>query len=96
MTTTNRRPRRNTTRRDRYRRQLAIGNPPCALCGNQINYDANHLDPMSFTIDHIQPIAAGGRDVLDNLQPTHRSCNRTKSDKVEGSLEPTWQTWRSW
>jgi 5-methylcytosine-specific restriction endonuclease McrA len=94
------RPRRNTTRRDRYRRQLSLGQPPCAIEGCQlgpIDYQAHHLDPRAFTIDHITPLAAGGTDTLDNLQPAHRACNRTKSDTTPtGTTTPTWATWRTW
>lgn len=75
---------RNTALRDRHRRIIAKDQPPCALCGEPINYDAHHLDPMSFTIDHITPYSRGGRelDTLDNLQAAHRKCNRAKSNTV--------------
>lgn len=73
---------RNTARRDRFRRIIAADEPPCALCGNPIDYQAHHLDPMSFTIDHITPRNRGGLDVLDNIQAAHRKCNRDKSDKI--------------
>lgn len=87
--------RRNTTRRDRYRRQLARGKPPCGICGEPIDYDAHYLNPTSFTIDHIVPLDAEGKDTLDNLQPAHRGCNREKSNTYEGA-EPSWETWRTW
>jgi len=72
---------RHTTRRNRHRRIIAQGQPPCALCGGEINYNAeSHLDPHSFTIDHVIPIDKGGADVIENLQAAHRSCNRMKSN----------------
>lgn len=72
---------RNTTRRDRHRKQVARGRPPCHLCGNEIDYDAaSHLEPLSFTIDHIIPLAKGGTDTIDNLAAAHRKCNRDKGD----------------
>jgi hypothetical protein len=37
------------------------------------------------TRDHIVPLAAGGSDRLDNLQPAHRMCNVEKGDDL-----PTW------
>lgn len=72
---------RNTTRRDRHRKLVARGRPPCHLCGADIDYDAaSHLEPLSFTIDHIIPLAKGGDDTLENLAAAHRKCNRAKGD----------------
>ncbi|MGH3968463.1 MAG: HNH endonuclease [Mycobacterium sp.] len=58
---------RNTTRRDKFRAKIRRSEPPCHLCGEPIDYGADHLDPRSFTIDHVVPLAAGGEDSLDNL-----------------------------
>lgn len=85
---------RSTTRRDRYRRIIAKDEPPCGVCHEPINYQAHHLDPLSFTIDHVQPVARGGPDTLDNLQAAHRKCNRSKSDKVAAGVD--FVTERSW
>jgi len=85
---------RNTARRDRFRRIIAADEPPCALCGNPIDYQAHHLDPMSFTIDHITPRNRGGQDVIDNIQAAHRKCNRDKSDKVVTGVD--FVTERAW
>lgn len=85
---------RSTTLRDRHRRTIARDEPPCHICGSEINYRANHLDPLSFTIDHIVPLNRGGPDTLDNLGAAHRACNRGKSDKVAAGVnyitERTW------
>lgn len=88
---------RHTTRRNRHRRQIAKGQPPCHLCGEPINYQADHLDPHSFTIDHIIPIAKGGADTLDNCAPAHRKCNRDKGDGGPlPKLPVTYITNRNW
>lgn len=73
---------RNTTVRDRHRRIIARNKPPCAICGDDIDYSLPHLDPGEFTVDHIIPLNKGGTDTLDNKQAAHRKCNRTKSDKL--------------
>lgn len=44
---------------------------PCAVCGSQGPVD----------IDHVIPLAKGGRHSIGNLQPLCHSCNCSKSDK---------------
>ena len=93
---------RNTATRDEHRAIIAEDQPPCYLdelgqClypGTPIDYEADHLDPLAFTVDHIIPIDAGGEDTLDNKAAAHRACNREKSNK----LEPTkvFITTRTW
>ena len=88
---------RNTARRDRFRRIIKRDRPDCAECGEPIDYEAHHLDPLSFQIDHITPLNKGGSDTLDNIQACHRKCNRDKSDKVpEGTPGVTYVTDRVW
>lgn len=73
---------RNTTIRDRHRKAIARTQPPCALCGQPIDYTlTDHLHPDAYVVDHIIPIAKGGPDTLANKQPAHRNCNRAKSDR---------------
>ena len=73
---------RSTTTRDRHRRAIARDKPDCTYCNQPINYDTHHLDPLSFTIDHVTPLSRGGTDTLDNCVPAHRACNRQKSNKL--------------
>lgn len=73
---------RNTTQRDRNRNQIRRTKPPCGICGNPIDYTLPHLDPMAYVVDHVIPLNRGGTDDIDNCQAAHRSCNRTKSDRI--------------
>ena len=50
----------------------------CCNCGNSTHVEPNLL----LEIDHIIPVAKGGRTVEDNLQTLCWKCNRAKSDKV--------------
>ncbi len=43
----------------------------CGICGGDV-------DPVNYTLDHVVPIACGGRHVLTNLQLAHRACNSRK------------------
>lgn len=101
-----RRVQRNTTTRDKHRHIIEHGispspfgpKPNCYHCGDPIDYDAHHLDPLSFTIDHLKALANGGSDTLDNIVPSHRKCNRDKSDKEPTELPTgvTFVTERRW
>lgn len=87
---------RNTARRDTHRTTLAKDQPPCHWCGGEILYNENHLHPFSFQVDHVTPLSKGGTDTLDNCVPSHRSCNRAKSDKVNYRPGITYVTERCW
>ena len=60
----------------RLRRQVAMrAQYRCEYCKAP---EAFSLD--TFTIDHIQPISAGGSDDLDNLAFACHNCNNRKQD----------------
>ena len=96
---------RNTTQRDRHRAIIRRGEPPCALCGQPINYELKYPDLGSYVVDHIVPLGPSPTpermaqlDVLTNKQPAHNKCNRDKWDKVEGddAAPRTFVTARTW
>ena len=73
---------RNTATRDRDRARIARDKPACHICGQAIDYALPHLDPMSFVVDHVVPLAKGGADVLDNKKAAHRGCNSKKRARL--------------
>lgn len=90
---------RNTRQRDAHRRTIAHGKPPCAICGDEIDYKLRYPDPGCYVVDHIHPRAKGGSDDLDNKQPAHNRCNRLKSDKLGDDHAPAalvFATSRKW
>lgn len=88
---------RSTTQRDRDRAVIRRGRPPCGICTEPIDYALPHLDPLSFVVDHIVPLAKGGLDTIENKQAAHRACNRVKGDKTADQLAPrSFVTWRTW
>lgn len=50
----------------------------CYLCAKELDWN----DRTNVVFDHAIPTVRGGLTNLDNLKPTHRTCNLKKSDKV--------------
>jgi hypothetical protein len=59
---------------------------PCAWCGGHIDTSLPATDPMSFTADHPDALANGGRLYGQQLEPMHRRCNSLKSDSQETEI----------
>ena len=62
-------------RQELIRDLLGAQSENCFICGKTIDLTVhrNHIH-----IDHVEPLAAGGRDGPENLAVTHDSCNRSK------------------
>ncbi len=41
---------------------------------------------VATEVDHIVPLAAGGSNTIDNLQPLCRSCHSKKTVKEDGGF----------
>ena len=75
--------------RERARRRIAQrvkAGEPCALCGEPIDLTVKWPDPMAFEVDHVVPTSHGGTDAYELLQPSHRICNRARSNLPPGSV----------
>lgn len=73
---------RNVRQQQIDRERIKRGRPNCHICGEAINYEADWLDPRSFVVDHVMPLARGGADTLENKRAAHRGCNSTKRARV--------------
>ena len=65
------------------------GDKTCILCDNPIDPTLKAPHPKSRTLEHLTPIARGGRHDIDNIAFAHYSCNASKRDK-------TLNEYRSW
>lgn len=72
---------------DALKRRTKAQNLPCGYgsrsgwgCGEHIDTELPYTHRMSFTADHDNAIANGGRLVGQVLVPMHRSCNSRKSN----------------
>lgn len=54
----------------------------CAICGEVMDPDLRHPDPMSKSVDHIVPLARGGSHSQQNLQYAHFVCNLRKGTSL--------------
>jgi 5-methylcytosine-specific restriction endonuclease McrA len=50
----------------------------CGICGKKID--------SRWHVDHVIPIARGGRHVKENVQASHPSCNQKKGARFPFSL----------
>lgn len=54
----------------------------CKLCGDTIDRAKRFPDFYAATIDHIVPLAKGGKHELSNTQLAHYICNTRKRDRT--------------
>lgn len=56
----------------------------CGICGKSIPKNATFPDPLSPSLDHIVPLALGGKHEKKNVQAAHLRCNSRKSSRGFG------------
>lgn len=57
----------------------------CWLCGKPCDYGLDGNDDLYPSIDHVIPIAKGGKDCWENVKLAHRKCNSLKRDRIIAS-----------
>ena len=77
---------------DKNRKRILATQDYCAICGKLVDKSLKKGSDYSPEVDHIIPVAKGGTSDIDNLQLTHRICNRQKSDKVVIDAKPAEHT----
>lgn len=55
----------------------------CGLCDSSVDRTLAWPDPLSASLDHILPLAAGGLHRLDNVQLAHLGCNMSKGARID-------------
>ncbi|RZT59331.1 HNH endonuclease [Microcella alkaliphila] len=59
----------------------------CHICGGDIDVTLDRRDPMSFTADHIEPLANGGDLVRNEIRPAHLRCNARRGTAADVAIE---------
>jgi 5-methylcytosine-specific restriction endonuclease McrA len=78
----------------KVRAQVLAESSTCYLCGMPVDKGLKYPQPMSASVDHVIPIAAGG-DPLDpsGLRLTHLRCNLKKGSRVNRPVSKTSRKW---
>ena len=58
----------------------------CWLCGKPCDMSLDTNDNYYPSIDHVYPVAKGGKDTWDNVRLAHRICNTRKATSTGVSL----------
>ena len=69
---------------------------PCCLCGQAIDYTLHHLDPDSFTVEHVKPRSTHPHLAEDpgNLDAAHKRCNSSRGNReAKPALGATSRDW---
>ena len=56
----------------------------CGICGERIPKRAKWPDMRSASVDHIVPLACGGKHEMRNVQASHLGCNSVKQNRGSG------------
>lgn len=68
---------------ERNKKRIFATQNTCGICGHPVDFSLKPPHPMAPTLDHIIPVSKGGHPSdIDNLQLSHWTCNRQKSDKI--------------
>lgn len=67
---------------EQWKRMIVACDSRCCCCGVVGRY---------LVKDHVQPIARGGSDHIENLQPLCHSCNEVKSDRTVDYRPAGWK-----
>jgi hypothetical protein len=59
----------------------------CGLCDEPVDRAVEWPDPASLSLDHVVPLALGGRHATENLQIAHLVCNLRKGHRVAAASE---------
>ncbi len=87
--------------REDLRKRVYAMQDHCGICGREVDKTLKAGNDLSPELDEIIPIKLGGSAYdIDNLQLTHRVCNRRKgaklaSEGIDKDLNPT-PTSRDW
>lgn len=70
---------------EKNKKRIFASQTVCGICGCPVDFSLKYPHPLAPCIDHIIPVARGGHPSdMENLQLAHWTCNRQKSDNLQG------------
>lgn len=54
----------------------------CGICASPVDAVLTYPDPMSPSLDHIQPLSLSGTHTYDNVRLAHLRCNVGRGNRV--------------
>lgn len=81
---------------NRVREQIKReGGHICWLCGKPIDMGLDRTHPMSWTVDHVQPLSLYPELALDmgNMREAHRRCNSARGQGNRGNKGKISRNW---
>lgn len=73
-------------KRARLKRDVAENGTPCHICLEPIDVTLPATHRLSFTADHMEPLATGGHLVRNGLRPAHFACNARRGTHTDTEI----------
>lgn len=80
---------RNSAMQNRMRQHVRRRGGNCHICGQPVDYTIPYYmpgtrkpNPKAYVVDHVVPIAKGGKHDLSNGKAAHVSCNSQKRARI--------------
>lgn len=54
----------------------------CGICDQPVDQTLAYPDPMSVSLDHVQPLSLGGTHTRDNVRCSHLTCNIRRGNRA--------------
>ena len=54
----------------------------CGICEKPVDPELRYPDPMSASLDHVEPLSLGGTHTRENVRCSHLTCNVARGNRA--------------